>query len=169
MIVLALQPVVFDRYVLAFDIAGFFKAFAERAHTVRCGIRGPAVYEPDHWQRRLLRPRRQRPRRRPTKPRDELPPSHPSSPQAALWTAYRGRGCLSGLEAANRPLPAIPQSGVAGFDCRSSVIGSAPTASTGLPGVPRAMGAPRVAHRPWGDRRIPCALQGLTRGDRSGG
>ena len=49
------------------------------------------------------------------------------------------------------------------------VVGSAPTASTGLPGVPRAMGAPRVGPQTWGDRRIPCALQGLTRGDRSGG
>ena len=34
-IVLALQPVVLDRHVLAFDVAGFVEAFAERGHIAR--------------------------------------------------------------------------------------------------------------------------------------
>ena len=34
-IVLALQPVVLDRHVLALDVAGFTKAFAERGHIAR--------------------------------------------------------------------------------------------------------------------------------------
>src|SRR5262249_54464189 len=34
------------------------------------------LQNPYHWHRRLLRPRRQRPYRRPAKPRDEFPPSH---------------------------------------------------------------------------------------------
>ena len=60
-IVLALQPVVLDRHVLAFDVAGFVEAFAERGHIARGGIGRPAVDKPDHRQRRLLRARRERP------------------------------------------------------------------------------------------------------------
>jgi hypothetical protein len=36
---LALQPVVFDRHVLTFDVARFVEAFAERGRTV-CGAIG---------------------------------------------------------------------------------------------------------------------------------
>ena len=61
-IVLALQPVVLDRHVLAFDVAGFAEAFAERGRIARGGIGRPAVDKPDHRQRRLLRARRERPR-----------------------------------------------------------------------------------------------------------
>ena len=42
-IVLALQPVVLDRHVLALDVAGFAEAFAERGHIARGGI-GRAVW-----------------------------------------------------------------------------------------------------------------------------
>ena len=42
-IVLALQPVVLDRHVLAFDVAGFVEAFAERGHIARGGIGRPGV------------------------------------------------------------------------------------------------------------------------------
>jgi hypothetical protein len=31
--------------------------------------------------------------------RDELPPSHPSSPEVAMWIGYRSEACMSGLEA----------------------------------------------------------------------
>ena len=61
-IVLALQPVVLDRHVLAFDVAGFVETFAERGHIARGGIGRPVVDKPDHRQRRLLRARRERPR-----------------------------------------------------------------------------------------------------------
>jgi hypothetical protein len=37
-IVLALQPVVLDRHVLPFDVAGFVEAFAERGHITRGSI-----------------------------------------------------------------------------------------------------------------------------------
>jgi hypothetical protein len=37
--------------------------------------------------------------RTPAQPRDELPPSHPSSPEVAMWTAYRG-----GLHRAERAI-----------------------------------------------------------------
>ena len=62
---LILGPAVFDRHVLALDIAGLLQALAKCAQTVRViasGDRG--VEEPDHRHRRLLRARRERPRRR---------------------------------------------------------------------------------------------------------
>ena len=46
-IVLALQPVVLDRHVLALDVAGFAKAFAERGHIVRAEASAdPALTNP---------------------------------------------------------------------------------------------------------------------------
>ena len=76
-IVLALQPVVLDRHVLAVDVAGFVEAFAERGHKARVGIGRPVSDKPDHRQRRLLRARRERPRsRRAAKKRDEIAPLH---------------------------------------------------------------------------------------------
>src|SRR5262249_14207461 len=69
---LALQPVVFDRHVLAFDVAGFVEAFAERSD-IAYGVLGrPAVDEADDG-RWLLRARREWPRRRRAgEQRDEL-------------------------------------------------------------------------------------------------
>src|SRR5262245_48383478 len=60
-IVLVICPAVFDRDVLALDIAGLFQASTERGQEmwVRTGRLGA---EPsDHRHRRLLRPRRERP------------------------------------------------------------------------------------------------------------
>ena len=72
---LTLGPAVFDRHVLALDIAGFLQALAECAQTVRDRVRRFAVEEPDHRHRRLLRARRERPRgRRAAEQRDELAP-----------------------------------------------------------------------------------------------
>src|SRR5262249_20704911 len=61
LVVLTLCPAIFDRHVLALDIASFFQALAERAHKVREQIRRSAVEESDHRHRRLLRARRERP------------------------------------------------------------------------------------------------------------
>jgi hypothetical protein len=60
-IVLAFEPVVFDRHILAFDIAGFAEAFAERRRTRRGAFGRPAVDKPDHRHCRLLRAHRKRP------------------------------------------------------------------------------------------------------------
>ena len=49
------------RDVLALDDAGVAEAFAERSDTARIGRR--AANESDHRHRRLLRARRERPRR----------------------------------------------------------------------------------------------------------
>jgi hypothetical protein len=61
-IVVALQSVVLDRHVLAFDIADFVEAFAESGHITRVGVGRPVSNKPDHRQRRLLRSRGERPR-----------------------------------------------------------------------------------------------------------
>src|SRR5450432_3006937 len=49
----ALKPVVLDRHVLAFDVAGFVEAFPERGHVTRVGISRSVSDKPDHRQRRL--------------------------------------------------------------------------------------------------------------------
>src|SRR5262249_48379950 len=71
------RPTVFDPHILAFDIARFLQALAERRDLLaqrsgRCGIE-----EADHSHRRLLRARRERPRRsHSAKERDELAELH---------------------------------------------------------------------------------------------
>ena len=74
---LILGPAVFDRHVLALDKARFLQALAKSAQTVRERVRRCGVEEPDHRHRRLLRARRERPRRRrAAEQRDELAPLH---------------------------------------------------------------------------------------------
>ena len=76
-IILALQPVVLDRHVLAFNVAGFVEAFAECGHMARGGIGRPVSDKSDHRHRRLLRARRKRPRDcRTANKSDELAPLH---------------------------------------------------------------------------------------------
>jgi hypothetical protein len=95
-VVLPVRPAVFDRHILALDIAGFLQALTEGRHIGCVPARRCAVEESDHWHRRLLRPRRERPRRRAAKPCDELPPPHQSCLRAAKRSAYPSRGLMSG-------------------------------------------------------------------------
>ena len=60
-IVLIFREAVFDGHVLALDIAGFFEAPMERGDKMWVIAGRPGVEEPDHWHRRLLRTRRERP------------------------------------------------------------------------------------------------------------
>src|SRR5262249_7893905 len=70
---LILGPAVFDRHVLAHDIASLLQALAERPQPFRDRIGRSGVQIPDHWHRRLLRPRRERPADgRAAEQRDEL-------------------------------------------------------------------------------------------------
>src|SRR5262249_46249192 len=48
----------------AFDIARFLQALAKCTQTLRHSIRRCGVEKANHWDRRLLRARRERPRRR---------------------------------------------------------------------------------------------------------
>src|SRR5215470_5630556 len=75
---------VFDQDILIVD-ASLPKTRAERRHRGFFGC--SAGNKSDDRQRWLLRPRRQRPRRRAAKPRDELPPSHSitSSASASMF------------------------------------------------------------------------------------
>jgi hypothetical protein len=66
---LALQPVVLHRYILALEVAGFIEALAERGGKGRIGWSG--IDEPDNRHSRLLRARRERPRRCAAEQRDE--------------------------------------------------------------------------------------------------
>src|SRR5262245_54275880 len=61
---LIFAPAVYDRDVLALDIAAILEATVKSAKTVRVRVRRLAVEKPDHRHRRLLRARRERPRRR---------------------------------------------------------------------------------------------------------
>jgi hypothetical protein len=77
---LILGPAVFDRDVLAFDIACFLEALAKPPHEVRDSISRSGIEKPNHRHRRLLRARRQRPKQRRRRggaeERDEIPPFH---------------------------------------------------------------------------------------------
>src|SRR5262245_64558387 len=76
-----IRPAIFDRDILALDIAGFIQALTERGREGHIARSCRAVEKPDHRHRRLLRARRERPRgRRGTKQRDELASPHAVPP-----------------------------------------------------------------------------------------
>src|SRR5262249_39269597 len=75
-IVVTLRPAVLDRDVLAFDVAGFLQTLSECANKVRIRSGRSAMKVTDHWNNRLLRARRERPRSRTAEKRYELAPSH---------------------------------------------------------------------------------------------
>src|SRR6516162_7166874 len=66
---------VLDREVLAFDISGVLQAPPEGRHAKRIAGRGRCS-EKSHDRHRLLRPRRERPRRRAAEQGYECAPSH---------------------------------------------------------------------------------------------
>src|SRR5207245_11603405 len=73
---IVLGPAEFDRNILPFDIADFLQTLPEGGHHRRVGPRQTAAQKPHHWHRRLLRPRRERPRDRRAEERDELAALH---------------------------------------------------------------------------------------------
>src|SRR5262245_7534983 len=76
-IVLAIGPAVLDRRILALDIAGFAQAPTESGYAGGECYSRSAVEETNHWHRRLLRARRERPRgRRAAEQRYELAALH---------------------------------------------------------------------------------------------
>src|SRR5262249_41686771 len=62
-IMLVFCETVFDRHVAAVDITGFTQAATERGREIGPVILTERVQEPDHGHRRLLRTRREGPRR----------------------------------------------------------------------------------------------------------
>jgi hypothetical protein len=72
-----IRPAVFDRHVPALDKTSFLETFAECGYEVGPIGKRSAVEKSNHRHRRLLRPRRERPRRRrAAEQRDELAPPH---------------------------------------------------------------------------------------------
>src|SRR5262249_20887367 len=73
---LILGPAVFDRHVLALNIADILQALAKSAQTLGESVRRRVIEEPDHRHRRLLRACREGPRgRRPAERSYHFPPS----------------------------------------------------------------------------------------------
>ena len=82
-IVMSFGPAVFDRHIVALDIAGFLKPLAERGHHGRMRFRRRGVEKSNHRHRRLLRVRRPRPDGHTTAyQRDELASPHGLPSQA---------------------------------------------------------------------------------------
>src|SRR5262245_5430985 len=79
---LPLRPAVYDRYILALDIAAILQTLAKSTQTVGAYVRRcRRVEETDHRHRRLLRAGRQRPRgRRTAEQRDEFAAFHAEPP-----------------------------------------------------------------------------------------
>src|SRR5262249_40532064 len=77
---------VFNREVLALNIARRPQPLAKSAQHIAVRIRRLAVKEPDHRHRRLLRARRERPRGRAADKRDELAPLHSMTSSARAST-----------------------------------------------------------------------------------
>src|SRR5262249_56096437 len=83
-IVLAAEPMVLNDSVLAFNVAGFTEAFRKRCRMASGAVERSTADKADHRHRRLLRARRERPRRCAAEQRYELAALHsiPSSPMA---------------------------------------------------------------------------------------
>jgi hypothetical protein len=76
-IVLTVRPPIFDRHVPALDVSGLAQALAECGRELRACLTRTKVEIPDNWNGRLLRPRRERPRRsRAAAKQDEFAPSY---------------------------------------------------------------------------------------------
>src|SRR5262245_6197471 len=88
---LTIGPAVFDRQVLALDVAGIHQALAKSSQAARMPIRRVGVDEPDHRQPCLLRPRADRPRRRrAAEERDEVATFHHSITSSAVPRSVGG-------------------------------------------------------------------------------
>src|SRR5262249_11341942 len=72
---LTFGPAVFNSEAHAFDITSLSEALAKSAQTIALSVGRVGVEEPDHRHPRLLRARRERPRRRSAKNGDEFSPS----------------------------------------------------------------------------------------------
>src|ERR1019366_1831527 len=96
-IILAPRPAVFDRHIVAFNVTGFAQPFDKGRQLSRVTWRRSGINKPDHWHRRLRRPRCKRPRSRHTaKQSDELTPPH-SITSSALVSSDGGTVRLRAL------------------------------------------------------------------------
>src|SRR5262245_12271616 len=85
-IVMAIGPTVLNREVLVVDQTRFTQALPKRCDTVGVGLRRAGTEEADHRHTRLLRARRQRPRRRAAEQRYEIAAFHSITSSASATT-----------------------------------------------------------------------------------
>src|SRR6516165_611301 len=121
LVIVSVGPPIFDRHIPAFVITGSTEAATECLHKVCCcaGRRGVHVANDGHS--RLLRARRERPRRRAAEKRDELAALHSITSSAVicmisgtvtpsafavlrLMTSSTLVGCITGSSAGFSPL-----------------------------------------------------------------
>src|SRR5207245_882356 len=139
---------IFDRYVLALDIAGVFEALAKCTQTIRIRVRRCGEEDPDYRHRCLLRARRERPcRRRAAEQRDELAPPHSinSSASADRDDSQSWRvafGCGKGSRRRHSPLSPGRATGASGGS-----VSAAPRSGTLVNSVARVGGAGSIARR----------------------
>src|SRR5262249_18016411 len=97
-IVIILRRAVFDRYILALDIAGVLEALTESAQTIHARVERIGIEASDHRHGRLLRTRGEWPRRRrTTEQRYELAAfcvEHGLPSRNPLCQLTAGSGCL---------------------------------------------------------------------------
>src|SRR5262249_40618248 len=78
------RPAIFNHKVPAFNITRLVQTSPEAGQSGGVGFWRPEVQVPDYWERRLLRPRRERPRHPAAERGDECAPSkanaHPALP-----------------------------------------------------------------------------------------
>jgi hypothetical protein len=96
-IILALQPVVSDRRVLAFNDSSLVEAFAECSDIARCDIAATSTNESYNRHRRLLPAHRERPRSRSAEQRDELVPLQLIELHSVTASAAFGRYRIGGV------------------------------------------------------------------------
>jgi hypothetical protein len=95
-IILSVRPTKFERDVLALDIASFTQSSMKGGEHGHIGLARSSAEIADHRHRRLLRPRRQRPRGRSSaEQRDELAPLHVW--MAPAWQENFGRAAQRSL------------------------------------------------------------------------
>jgi hypothetical protein len=70
-----LCPMIFDYNIAAIDKAGFAESLTKCRGEMGTSLGGAVMEKPEHWHRRLLRTRCERPRRRATKRDYEFSPS----------------------------------------------------------------------------------------------
>src|SRR5262249_28575906 len=87
---LVVRIAIFDRHVLALDIADVFEALAESAQAFSQRIAGSSVEKPNRRYCRLLRARRERPRRRAAEERDKLAAAAHSITSSASASSLSG-------------------------------------------------------------------------------
>src|SRR5262249_13357870 len=86
---LVVAPTEFNRHVAALDVARRGETLKECRYAVGPLLRRTKGEITNHRHRRLLRPRRERPYRCARQSRYEGSPSHLSSPEAGVRSAYR--------------------------------------------------------------------------------